>query len=554
MNNSNVLLASRFGKESRTVVHKSTTTNVVVYTRVSTKEQADNNLSLDTQRRTIDEFALRKGIKVLAYFGGTYESAKTDGRKEFQRMLDFIKKNKGKVNQILVYALDRFSRTGGAAIKIATDLREKHGVDVFAVTQPTDTSNPSGVLHQSMQLLFSEFDNKLRSQRVVAGMTEKFKQGFWVVKPPQGFDIIKINGNRKIVVNEEGKKIKLAFEWKVQGLKNEEIVDKLKAMGVKMYKQQLHKIFINPFYCGIISHGMLHGKLVDGKHEAMVSKELFLKVNNIVTGSTRYGVPHNLENENIPLKVFTRCKTCGTAFTGYLVKNRGLYYYKCRKNGCGSNTRADILHERFGWKLADFSVWQDAVNPLLNTLHYVYEKGIQGNQEREQTLKARLTEVTKKIDTIEEKHYVTGEMNKEAFDKFSERFRAEKEAILRELGNCGNVSSNKLIALRKAIATAVKLPDIWQVVPIKVKELFQKLVFPEGITYEKLTEGVLTNKINSVFATIANVSKSCVGIKKGTPPFLWGKSLSADRTGLEPATSAVTGRHSNQLNYRSVSR
>lgn len=26
----------------------------------------------------------------------------------------------------------------------------------------------------------------------------------------------------------------------------------------------------------------------------------------------------------------------------------------------------------------------------------------------------------------------------------------------------------------------------------------------------------------------------------------------ADRTGLEPATSAVTGRHSNQLNYRSL--
>jgi hypothetical protein len=27
--------------------------------------------------------------------------------------------------------------------------------------------------------------------------------------------------------------------------------------------------------------------------------------------------------------------------------------------------------------------------------------------------------------------------------------------------------------------------------------------------------------------------------------------IKADRTGLEPATSAVTGRHSNQLNYRS---
>ncbi len=31
------------------------------------------------------------------------------------------------------------------------------------------------------------------------------------------------------------------------------------------------------------------------------------------------------------------------------------------------------------------------------------------------------------------------------------------------------------------------------------------------------------------------------------------RKISADRTGLEPATSAVTGRHSNQLNYRSIS-
>jgi hypothetical protein len=29
------------------------------------------------------------------------------------------------------------------------------------------------------------------------------------------------------------------------------------------------------------------------------------------------------------------------------------------------------------------------------------------------------------------------------------------------------------------------------------------------------------------------------------------RALVADRTGLEPATSAVTGRYSNQLNYRS---
>src|ERR1700689_2903000 len=136
------IFESRFGRRSPTKVKQTTTGNVIVYTRVSTKEQADNNLSLETQRKIIDEYALRHSLKIVEYFGGTYESAKTDGRKEFKRMLDFIRKSKGQVSQILVYTLDRFSRTGGAAIKIASDLREKYGVAVFAVTQPTDTSNP----------------------------------------------------------------------------------------------------------------------------------------------------------------------------------------------------------------------------------------------------------------------------------------------------------------------------------------------------------------------------------------------------------------------------
>ena len=43
-----------------------------------------------------------------------------------------------------------------------------------------------------------------------------------------------------------------------------------------------------------------------------------------------------------------------------------------------------------------------------------------------------------------------------------------------------------------------------------------------------------------IFSTIFKIQKP-----------LLKKRLFADRTGLEPATSAVTGRHSNQLNYRS---
>jgi len=350
------VFSTRFGKKNTSVVKKVTTGNVVVYTRVSSKEQADTNLSLETQKKAIEEYAHRNNLNIIAYFGGTYESAKTDGRKEFKRMLEYVRKSNGKISQVLVYTLDRFSRTGGAAIKLTTDLREKYGIDVFAVTQPTDTSNPSGVLHQNIQLLFSEYDNQLRRQKVIAGMREKLKRGVWVQKPPLGYDIIRINNEKKIVLNEEGKKLKLAFNWKINGLMNEEIVVKLNAMGVPMYKQKIHKIFTNPFYCGLLSNSLLDGQVVEGVHEVAVSKEDFLKINNIISGSPQYGIAHNPENKNIPLKVFTKCSKCGEPLTGFLVKAKNIYYYKCRRKGCSCSKNANELNKQFVTLLQKFQV------------------------------------------------------------------------------------------------------------------------------------------------------------------------------------------------------
>ena len=154
-------------------------------------------------------------------------------------MVAFIKKSASKISQVLVYTLDRFSRTGGSAIKLATDLREKFGIGVFAVTQPTDTSNPSGVLHQNIQLLFSEFDNQQRRQKAIAGMKEKFQMGKWVTNVPYGYDIIKKNGERQIVLNDEGRNLKKAFEWKMEGMKNDMIITRLQCMGLNIYKQKL---------------------------------------------------------------------------------------------------------------------------------------------------------------------------------------------------------------------------------------------------------------------------------------------------------------------------
>jgi site-specific DNA recombinase len=497
------LIASKFGRFSKTEPKKLGTNLAVMYTRVSGKGQFDKNESLETQRKSIEEYALRNNLIIVSAFGDTYESAKTDARKEFQRMLNFVKTSKGKISSILVYKMTRFSRTGGKAISIADELREKHGVHIKAVTEPIDTSNANGVLFHDMQLLFGRWDNEQRKQVAMAGMKAKFEKGIWVVKPPQGYDIVRSNGERKIVLNADGKKIKKAWDLKIQGYKNEEIILKLQALGVKMYKQQLHKIFINPFYCGLVAHGMLNGKVVEGLHEKMITKEVFMKVNEIVSSSTKYGVPHKMEDINIPLKVFVKCSDCDQPFTGYIVKKKNLYYYKCRTNGCKCNKSAKFMHELFANDIEKYQIKEDLEEAIKIELESTYYEENKGNAENQKILKSRLVELNKNIEMLEEKHFIKEEMSRETYDRLLAKYRVEFNKIQKEMDDSAVSISNLKEMLNETSILCRNLRKLWQDGTVSLKERLQKLIFPSGLVYDKKNEVFRTPDINFIIAEIA---------------------------------------------------
>lgn len=541
-----------FARNSAKPVKKNAAKIAVVYTRVSGKEQYDKNLSLDTQRKAIEQYARNNGMAIVESFGGTYESAKTDGRKEFIRMLDYIKKSRGVVTHILVFMLDRFSRTGGGAIKLAEDLREQYGVDIHAVMQPADTSMPSGVLQQNIHFIFSQYDNQIRRQRVISGMKEKFSRGEWVVQPPLGYDILKSDGVRKIVVNAKGRKLKKAFEWKAQGLKNEEILQRLKAMGLPLYKQHLTKLLKNPFYCGLICHGLLEGKIVEGTHEKLITQELFLRVNNLNKKSGGYGVPHCKELDEVPLRVFIQCGVCGEPFTGYVVKAKNLWYYKCRKKGCRCNRSAKEMHRLFEELLGQYRLKPELTDLVRQQMAIIWMDINKETVEQQKAYREQLAGIEKKMETLEERYYVNGEMSREIFDKFYNRLSAEQLEVQRQMGKTGEDISNPAEVIDKAIGLASKLATAWTSGGYKEKEALQKLVFPEGIVYDRENRRFRTKRVNSIFALIASLAGDPAKNKKGQTDDLHRLSPLADWTGLEPATSAVTGRHSNQLNYQSV--
>ena len=65
----------------------------VIYSRVSSDEQKKEGFSLEAQEDLMCKYAKEKGFEIVQVFSES-QSAKEAGRKEFNAMISFVKKNK----------------------------------------------------------------------------------------------------------------------------------------------------------------------------------------------------------------------------------------------------------------------------------------------------------------------------------------------------------------------------------------------------------------------------------------------------------------------------
>lgn len=512
----------------------------VIYTRVSSKEQAEN-LSLGTQLKACMLYAEKLGYDIAAQFGGTYESAENDERKQFIAMLSFVKKYKGKISFILVYSLERFSRNDNS-IWLSGELR-RLGIEIISVTQPIDTSSASGQMQQKLLFLFGEFDNQLRKQKCTAGIKEMLFRGDWPTSPPLGFDIVRENNRRQIVVNEKGKLIKLAFEWKAyENISNEAIRERLAERGLKINHQRVSELLRNPFYCGLMAHNMLEGKVVQGNQEKLVSREVFLKVNGLLDQITR-GFSTNEENVDIPLKRFMTCGHCNKPLRGYLVRKKNIHYYKCATKACSNNKNAEVLNNRFAKILEAFKINEakDFLKLLKVQVIATFNQMTSGKEEAYQSLLLQHKEIKNKINRLEER-YVEEEIGGDLYVKYRDRYNLEKTEIEQNLITLSNKKSNLEKCVDLAFEYATEMPLKWLSADYHTKQQMQVLLFPKGISYSKKTDESRTSRINSVFLYIAYfqqiMSKKERGIPELSLDYASFASLVA-RTRVELVTSGL---------------
>jgi site-specific DNA recombinase len=460
------------------------TRNTIIYTRVSTREQALTNLSLETQKKHCLQYALNHNLNVVGFYGGTYESAKTDERKEFNRMLNYIQTSKEQVSFILVYSLDRFSRTGGNAIFISSELK-RIGTSILSVAQQIDTESHAGRLQESIHFIFSQYDNELRREKCLTGMKEKLSRGEWIGPVPTGYR--KTGWREKpIEFDENAVFVKQIFVLKASNtISNTEISKQMALQGFNVSNKLLTDMLRNPFYCGYLSNKLLDGRIIKGKHQPLISEEIFLKVNYILQ-SVPSGFSHS-KSETMPLRRFLKCGKCGANMTGHFVKRKRLGYYRCITKACYSNRSANALHKLFEDFLQTYPLKDHYLDPLKNNFQKTYESLTTPEKVILVKLKSRHRKVIKEMRLLEESHTL-GYVALSVYNVNLSKLQREKKELENHLAMTAHDFKNSSMFLDNAVVECFSLASLWTSLTCFGKSKLAAIIFPDGMRYFRDTD------------------------------------------------------------------
>ena len=132
--------------------------NIGIYARVSTKDQ-----SVEQQLSKLREYCKRADYEIVDEYIDEGVSALKKTRPEFERLLKDVRSRK--INVILVWKLDRFSRSLKELVNTLDYLKE-HNAEFVSYSQPElDTRTSSGKLLFTIISAISEFERDLISER-----------------------------------------------------------------------------------------------------------------------------------------------------------------------------------------------------------------------------------------------------------------------------------------------------------------------------------------------------------------------------------------------------
>ncbi len=302
---------------------------VGLYPRVSTEDQFRNGHSLGEQKERMLKLCDYKNYEVYKVYEDAGISAKDMNRPAFQEMIHDIKD--GKINKIIVYKLDRLTRSIKDLEEICTFL-EENNCSLESMCEDINTSTANGKFFIRMLTILAQLEIERTSERTKFGMVGAVKKGHFVGRSPIGYDKV----DKKLVVNDiESEVIRRIFDLYIKGVAANAITKLLneeKVLNRKWIPTLVDRILSNEIYIG----NYVHRKTIKGEEPqkfigvspAIIEEEVF----NIAQVQKQKNLKNYKRKQTYIFMQCIKCPKCETIMGGCSSKSHTgekHCYYQC---------------------------------------------------------------------------------------------------------------------------------------------------------------------------------------------------------------------------------
>ncbi len=483
----------------------------VIYIRVSDPSQLENN-SLDTQEKACRGFAKSKGYEVIEpiFNEGAGSAKHTHTRPILRQVLSFCSTKKNRVDALIVYKLDRFSRNLEDGLAAITYLA-RYKVEVLSVSEPVE-QGPIGKALRNIMLTLAELDNELKGERVRDNMQSAFRKGLWVFKCPIGYQ-------RKYKTKEENKGIppipvpNLApiisklFVDASSGLYNKSQLARImnsSGFADKYSTDANHKI-VDEILSKTFYYGNMYAKKWDeyavGKHQPLTDKDTWQKAYQRVILKKKNYVYQ--DDTDYPLKGLLKCELCNELMTTSPSRGRGgiVYYYECKNKKCRKvRIQSKKAHTQFRQYINAIKPTQEVVKLFNHLLFLEWDKVIDDSQRRGDELEERIYKLKNEIKGIR-KATEKGIYNDQEAKEEADNIRKEIAVLEIEKSEIRFQQYDTEIVKEFTEHFLLNLDLLWEKLDLPKKQALQTKIFPNGISCTKNKE-IRTNDLSPSFQLI----------------------------------------------------
>ena len=294
-----------------------------LYIRVSTLEQAQEGYSVGEQKERLIAYCKAKDWLIADIYvdgGYTGSNLKRPGIQKLMAETD-------KFEMVLVYKLDRLSRSQRDTLYLIEEVFRPNDVDFISMQESFDTSTPFGKAMIGLLAVFAQLERDQIKERTWMGRVARAKTGLYHGGGhiPIGYEY----SDGKLVINPyEAEQVKKIYEWYLSGSSLKAITDRLQDEGyTNKYSSynswsSVRNILGNETYTGRLHFGDI---VVENAHEAIISDEQY-KAAQVLRGKKQelYGPAFQSKH------MLTGLMFCGKCGGRYYLRNSGKYsYYAC---------------------------------------------------------------------------------------------------------------------------------------------------------------------------------------------------------------------------------